>query len=145
MKPFQLDAVLTHRKRMEDIAASRLFNAKRQKKIVQQKLQEQNITLQFLIEKNEELQSNTMPVLDLISYENQIHFLEKNIGEIKKNLHQKTVILQNEQENLITKSKERQIMESLKEQQNRTWKEYLDKKEVSLLDEISTVRHDTGR
>jgi flagellar export protein FliJ len=145
MKPFQLDAVLTHRKRMEDIAASRLFNAKRQKKLVQQKLQEQNITLQFLIEKNEELQSNTMPVLDLISYENQIHFLEKNIGEIKKKLHQKTVILQNEQENLITKSKERQIMESLKEQQNRTWKEYLDKKEVSLLDEIATIRHDTGR
>ncbi len=145
MKPFQLDAVLTHRKRMEDIAASRLFDAKRQKKLVQQKLQEQNITLQFLIEKIEELQSNTMPVLDLISYENQIHFLEKNIGEIKKNLQQKAVILQKEQENLITKSKERQIMESLKEQQNRSWKEYLDKKEVTLLDEIATLRHDAER
>ncbi len=89
MKPFQLDAVLTHRKQMEDIAANRLFNAKRQKKLVQQKLQEQYITLQFLIEKTEELQSNTMPVLDLISYENQIHFLEKNIAEIKKTFSRK--------------------------------------------------------
>ena len=145
MKPFQLDAVLTHRKRKEEISASRLFYAKKQKNIVQQKLQEQNRNLKFLIEKTEELQSNTIPILDLINYENQIHFLEQNIVEIKKTLQQKTDILQKEQQNLIMRSKERQIMENLKEQQNRSWKEYLDKKEISMLDEIATIRHDAKR
>ncbi len=142
MKPFQLDTVLIHRKRLEDIAANRLFEARRQKTLVQKKLQEEDKNLETLINKTEALQSKTIPILDLINYENQIHYMKNNILAIKKNLREKTKQIQKERQNLIQRSKDRQIMVSLKEQQNRSWKQYLDKKEVSMLDEIATVRHE---
>ena len=141
MKPFQLDSVLDHRKRLEDIASNRLFEAGRQKDLIQQKLDEENRNLASLIEKTEELQGKTIPILDLISYEDQIAYQEKNILAIKKKLQEKTENRLKERQNLIQKSKDRQILESLKEQQNRSWKQYLDKKEVSMLDEVATVRH----
>ncbi len=145
MKPFQLDTVLDHRKRLEDIAANRLFEARRQKTLVQKKLQEEDKNLETLINKTEALQGKTIPILDLINHENQIHYMKNNILAIKKNLRGKTEQMQKEQQNLIQRSKDRQIMMSLKEQQNRSWKQYLDKKEASMLDEIAIVRHEGRR
>jgi len=145
MKPFQLDTVLIHRKRLEDIAANRLFEARRQKTLVQKKLQKEDKNLETLINKTEALQSKTIPILDLINYENQIHYMKNNILAIKKNLREKTGQVQKERRNLIQRSKDRQIMVSLKEQQNRSWKQYLDKKEASMLDEIAIVRHEGRR
>ena len=149
MKPFQLDKVLDHRKRQEDIAANRLFEARRQTKLVQEKLYRETKNLESLITRTEELQSRTIRILDLINYENQIDYLKNNIHAIKNKLQEKTDNMQKEHQILLERSKGRQIMESLKEKQNRSWKEHLDKSEVSTLDEIAIVRHDkepdTGR
>ena len=145
MKPFQLDTVLDHRKRLEDIAAGRLFTAQKEKKIIKEKLYTENRKLDSLIRKAEELQSKTIPILDLINYENQISFLKNNILAITKKLQEKSKTLRQERQKLIEKSKERQIMESLKEQQNRLWRQYLDKKEAAMLDEIAIVRYDGER
>lgn len=142
MKPFQLDKVLDHRKRLEDIAANRLFEAKRQTKLVQEKLHRETRNLEVLIAKTEELQSRTIHILDLINYENQIEYLKNNVIAMHKKLLEKTETMQKEHQILLERSKGRQIMESLKEKQNRSWKEYLDKNEVSMLDEIAIVRYD---
>ena len=142
MKPFQLDKVLDHRKRLEDIAANRLFEARRQTKLVREKLYRETKNLELLVAKTEELQSRTIRILDLINYENQIDYLKNNIHAIKNKLQEKTETMQKEHQTLLERSKGRQIMESLKEKQNRSWKEHLDKSEVSMLDEIAIVRHD---
>ncbi len=141
MKPFQLNSVLDHRKRLEGISANRLTEAERQKNVIQEKLDEENKNLVYLIEKKEKLQRQAIPVLDLINYENQINYLGNTLLAIKKKLQEKTETLQKERQNLIQRSKDRQILESLKERQNRSWKHYLDKKEISMLDEIAVVRH----
>ncbi len=145
MKPFQLDTVLDHRKRLEDIAAGRLFTVQREKEMIQQRLYSENRKLDSLIKRAEELQSKTIPILDLINYENQISFLKNNILAITKKLQEKSEILLQERQKLIKRSKDRQIMESLKEQQNRLWRQYLDKKEAAMLDEIAIVRYDGER
>lgn len=142
MKPFQFDRILDHRKQLEEIAANRLFEAQRQAKIVQDKLSEETRNLDFLIKRTEELQARAIPILDLIRHENQITFVKNNILAIKAKLEEKTERTEKERLNLIEKSKNRQILENLKEKQNRSWKQYLDKKEVSMLDEIAVVRHD---
>lgn len=144
MKPFSLDSVLDYRKRLEDIAIHRLAEAKRQEKIIQQKLDEDNRNLTALIKEIEQLQNETISILDLINFENRILFLKKNIHRVKTKLHEKSENRNKMQENLIEKSKNRQIMASLKDQQNRAWKKYLDKKEVAMQDEIATIRHDAG-
>ena len=141
MKPFQLDKVLDHRKRLEDIAANRLFEARRQTKLVQEKLYRETKNLELLVAKTEELQSRTIRILDLINYENQIDYLKNNIHAIKNKLQEKTETMQKEHQTLLERSKGRQILESLKEKQNRSWKEHLDKSEVSTLDDIAIVRH----
>lgn len=145
MKPFQLDKVLDHRKRLEDITANRLSEAKRQVSLIRQKLFEADCGLKSLIEKTEELQSSPISILDLINYEDQILHQKKNITAIKKKLQEKNKTLQLERQHLIEKSRDRQILQSLKEKQNSSWKQYLEKKEVSMLDEIAIVRHDTER
>lgn len=145
MKPFQLDKVLDHRKRLEGIAANRLSEAKRQVSLIKQKLFEADSDLNSLIKKTEELQSSPISILDLINYEDQILHQKKNIAAIKKKLQEKDKTLKLEHEHLIEKSRDRQILQSLKEKQNRSWKQYLDKKEVSMLDEIAIVRHDVER
>ncbi len=140
MKPFSLDTVLDYRKRLEDIAIQRLADAKRQEKIIQKKLDEDNRHLAALIKEIEQLQNETISILDLINFENRILFLRKNIHSVKTKLHEKSENRNKMQENLIEKSRDRQIMASLKDQQNRSWKKYLDKKEVAMLDEIATIK-----
>ncbi len=144
MKPFSLDTVLDHRKRLEDIAIQRLAEAKRQEKIIQQKLDEDNKHLAALIKETEQLQNETVSILDFINFENRILYLKKNIHSVKTKLQEKSENRNKMQENLIEMSRNRQIMASLKDQQNRSWKKYLDKKEVAMLDEIATIRHDAG-
>ncbi len=141
MKPFHLDTVLKYRKRLEDLAIDRLFEAKRQQKIVRHKLDENNKHLANLIEKSEQLQNETISILDLINYENRILFVKNTIRAVQKKLDEKTEHTKREQLNLIDKSKNRQILASLKEKQNKLWKDYLDKREVAMLDEIAILRH----
>ncbi len=143
MKPFQLDTVLNYRKRLEEIAVNRLFEAKRQQEIVQEKLNEYNKCLAALIQTTAQLQKDTVLILDLINYEDRILYNKKTITAVKKTLLEKNENVEKARQNLVTKSKERQIMASLKEQQNRAWKDYLDKKEVAMLDEIAIIRHST--
>ncbi len=145
MKPFRLDTVLNYRKRLEDIAVNRLFDAKQQQEIVQLKLSENSKNLSGLIKTTAQLQQDAVPILDLINYEERIIFVKKNIAAIKKSLREKNENVKKARQNLITRSKERQIMASLKEQQNLAWKDYLNKKENAILDEIAIMRHDTGQ
>jgi len=145
MKPFQLQTVLKYRQRLEDIAKNRLYEAQRQQEIVQQRLDKDNKNLVELIKTIEQLQKKPVSILDLINYENRILYEKKNILAVKKKLQEKTDNTKKERQNLIEKAKDRQIMESLKSRQDQLWKDYLNKKEAAMLDEIAIVRHDMGQ
>lgn len=142
MKPFSLHVVLKYRKRMEDIAQNRLFEARKVQEIIEAKLFKEKNDLEDLIHQTEQLQFEGIQISDLILYEERIERAKDNIVLIEKNLVEKEKIVEKEFENLVHRSKERQIMERLKEQQNKTWKLYLDKKEAAMLDELTTTRHE---
>jgi flagellar FliJ protein len=97
--------------------------------------------LAIFIAETEKLQTEGIGITELIRYEESITSQKNNIRAIKKNLTEKCQLVQNEQQNLIHRSKERQIMERLKQTQNKAWQSYLNKKEAALLDEIATSRH----
>ncbi|MDP3481167.1 MAG: flagellar export protein FliJ [Desulfoprunum sp.] len=142
MKPFSLHTVLSYRKRLEDIAKNRLFEAQTEKQKVQDKLTEEENGYTQLLVTLERLQTEGIDILDLIRYEDQILFTKNRIISIKKTLSEKIARVANEREHLIQRSKERKIMEKLKEKQNQSWQEYLNKKEAALLDEIAIIFHD---
>lgn len=142
MKPFSLETVLDYRKRLEDIAKNRLFEAQKAKRMVQERLTAEEQAYSELIETLDRRQFEGIDILDLIRYVDQIQFSQNRIVAIKKTLAEKNALVVEEREQLILRSKERKIMEKLKEKQNQAWREYLNKKEAALLDEIAIIFHD---
>jgi flagellar FliJ protein len=144
MKPFNLQTVLDYRKRLEDIAQHRLIEAKNVEEIIKKKLNDEINALELFINETEALQAQGIGITELIRYEERISAQKHNILAIKKNLSEKSEFVLKEQQHLLLRCKERQIMERLKETQNLAWKGYLDKKEAAMLDEIATTRHESG-
>jgi flagellar FliJ protein len=142
MKPFSLETVLDYRKRLEDIAKNRLFEAQTAKRMVQERLAAEEQAYTELIETLDRRQFEGIDILDLIRYVDQIQFSQNRIVAIKKTLAEKNARVVEEREQLILRSKERKIMEKLREKQNQAWREHLNKKEAALLDEIAIIFHD---
>jgi len=108
---------------------------------VQQTVDETNKQLEELADKIEQLQGEAIPVSDLIIYQDRILFLKEKIAVVTIKLDEKIEITNIAQHGLSETSKRRKIMENLKDKQNRSWQNYLNKKEVALLDEISIIQH----
>jgi flagellar protein FliJ len=145
MKPFTLQAVLDYRHRLEEIAQHRFAEAKKVQESVKNRLAKEVTALEQFINESERLQTEGIGITELIRHEERITAQKHNIQAIKKNLAEKASIVSKEQQHLIHRSKERQIMEQLKESQNRAWKTYLNKKEAAILDEIATTRHESEK
>ncbi len=144
MKPFSLQTVLDYRIRLEDMAQHRLIEVKKLKETIEKKLQAEVNALAIFIDETEKLQAEGIGITELIRYEESIAAKKDNIRAIKKNLTEKSSLIQIEQQNLLNRSRERQIMERLKYTQNKAWQNYLNKKEAAMLDEIATIRHESG-
>jgi len=144
MKPFNLQTILDYRHRLEDIAQNRFIEAKNIHAAIQTKLDNEVHLLARFIDECERLQATGIEITELIRYEERITAQKHNILAIKKNLSEKSELVKKEQHNLVHRSKERQIMERLKETQNKAWAVYLNKKEAAMLDEIATTRHQSG-
>ncbi len=142
MKPFALNTVLNYRKRLEEIAQHRLFEAEKNATLIEQTLQREKNLLKKQVETSNKLQAKGIDITELIRYEQMIYKIKDNIAAIQKKLFEKKNILREERENLILRSKQRQIMEQLKLRQNKNWSSYLNKKEAAMLDEIAIIRHE---
>ncbi|MCP3891432.1 MAG: flagellar export protein FliJ [Desulfobulbaceae bacterium] len=141
MKPFQLTAVLDHRKRLEDIAHNRFFEANKIHKLISKKLTFEKELLTTTIKQTEARKRQGIEIVSLIRFEEKIQSIQFNVKAIEKTLAEKKNIVEMEKANLLQCSKERQIMERLRDKQNRNWKNYLNKKEAAMLDEIAIMRH----
>ncbi len=143
MKPFTLENVLSYRKRLEDIAQYRFSEAQKVQQQVEQILADENKILAELSRRSEHLQVEGVNITELIRYEERILQVKANVKAIVKTLAEKTEIVLRERQNLINRAKERQIMERLKERQNKAWTAFLNKKETAMLDEIAILHHDS--
>jgi flagellar protein FliJ len=142
MKPFTLQSVLDYRRRLEELAQYRLADAKKVQEAVEQKLSVERHSLERSIDELDSLQKEGIGINELIRHEQRITAQQHNVQLIEKNLTEKTHLVQQEQHNLLICSRERQIMEQLKETQNTAWQAYVNKKEAAMLDEIATTRHE---
>lgn len=140
-KPFTLDTVLNYRKRLEDVAKNRFFEAKKIHAIIREKLVSEKNILSTVILECEELQINGVEITKLILFEEKISTSQKNILAIEKNIQEKAKLVDQEKANLLMRSREYQVMERLKVEQNDSWRQYLDKKEAAMLDEVAIMRH----
>lgn len=143
MKPFTLNNVLKHRQRLEDLAQNKFIEAKEVADAVRQRHTAEREKLKNLLAERERRQQEGIEITMLIRYQDQIIQIEENIASIEKNLKEKESLVHQTRHNLLAKTRERQIMEQLKEEQNRAWKKHLEKQEAMMLDEIAVMRHGT--
>jgi flagellar protein FliJ len=142
MKPFSLDSVLNYRIQLEKIAKNKLYEAEKKRSEVFQQVQQKEIVFTTLIADLQKFQSEGMDVIEMIRYENRIALIKDELNTLRITLTEKEKVVQRERNNTITKSKERKVMEKLKERQNAAWQQHLNKKEAALLDEIAVIFHE---
>jgi flagellar protein FliJ len=142
MKPFSLDSVLKYRVQLEKIAKNRLYEAEKKRAEVHLQLQQKEAIFRTLIADLAGLQSQGMEVIEMIRYEERISLLKNQVDNLRTTLAEKNKKVLRERENTLLKTKERKVMEKLKERQNLAWQQYLNKKEAAMLDEIAVFFHE---
>ncbi|MFH2123574.1 MAG: flagellar export protein FliJ [Pseudomonadota bacterium] len=141
MKPFTLDTVLKHRKNLETQAIQRLVKARKEENIAQDKLKKEEDILAALIDTLSREQTLGIDVVKLVQFEQRITLIEQQVLVLRTILQQKKKAVNQAQEHLLSKSKERKIMETLQQKQDQAWQQYLNHKETAILDEIAVIFH----
>jgi len=139
MKPFSLDAVLKYRQRLKDVARNRFQEAKNQFALTNAqytKKKEEYLTLTSTVIT---LQAEGISITELIRYEDRKEFLQNEIKMLEAELKKKQEFVLRERKHLLLKSKEHHVLEQLKEKQNAQWRQFLNKKEAAMLDEIAVL------
>ena len=78
----------------------------------------------------------------LILYEHRIALVKEQMQKSKKELQKQQVQVEKKRQALVKASKDRKVMEKLREQQTAAYKSYLEKKEANMLDEIAVLSHE---
>ncbi len=141
MKPFALDTVLSYRQRLEDIATNNLVKARQLEHNVQTELSRHKDEYRDLITRREQVQKEGVNIIELISLEDHLSFIQKKITELEAELKKKRDHVSRTRKELLRKSRERQVLEKLRERQNAAWKQHLNKKEAAILDEVAIIFH----
>jgi flagellar FliJ protein len=141
MKPFTMHAVLKYRKQLEDIARQRLYQALEEEARMQAALlqiKEELTELYTSLQKDKE-QGTTVD--RLILFDHRIEVVQELVARRQSELEKQQVQVAKNRQQLVKTSKDRKIMEKLREQQNAAYAQYLEKKETIMLDEIAVLSY----
>lgn len=141
MKPFALDTVLKFREQLENQAKNDLFSARTSRESVEMLLATAQHVYKELLSGFEVLKNNDISIEDVIQMEARITFSKKDIDNLQNLLTEKKELERKAHTLLVRRSKEKKVLEKLKETQNAQWQQYLSKKEAAMLDEIAILRH----
>ncbi len=142
MKPFSLGAVLKYRQQLEDVARQQLHQALQTEARLQEALalvQEDLATLHANLALD---QQRGMTVDRLILYDRRIALVKEQEQQRARELQKQRIQVERRRQVLVKASKNRKVMEKLREQQNAAYQKFLEKKETNMLDEIAVLSHD---
>lgn len=142
MKPFTLGAVLKYRKQLEDKARQQLYQAVEAEARLVEALYAVQEDLAGLYVSLAADQERGTTVDRLILYEHRIALVKEQMQKSKKELQKQQVQVEKKRQALVKASKDRKVMEKLREQQTAAYKRYLEKKESNMLDEIAVLSHE---
>lgn len=140
-KPFTMDTVLKVRKREEDLAQQRFMQAMDLQRNAENALAFAKEKQQAIITMLGKKQQEGIFATELSRFEDKIEFNYKHIESLLQSVEEKAKITEKKRQALVKKSQEYNVLKTLKEQQNRAWNKYLEKKEAAMLDEIAILHH----
>ncbi|ADW18369.1 flagellar export protein FliJ [Desulfobulbus propionicus DSM 2032] len=145
MKPFTMHAVLNYRRQLEDAAQKQLFRALEVEARLQEALvrvEEELAALYYGLQR-EQKQGTTVD--RLVLFNQRIDLVKAQVERRRTELQKQQVQVAKKRQHLIKTSKDRKIIEKLEEQQNAAYRQYIDKKEAGMLDEIAVLSHERRR
>ena len=141
MKPFTMHAVLKYRQQLEDVARQRLYQAMEVEARLQEALLQIKEELSELYNNLQKDKEQGTTVDRLILFDHRIELVQEQAEHRQNELIKQQVQVANKRQQLVKASKDRKIMEKLREQQNAAYAHYLEKKETSMLDEIAVLSY----
>ena len=142
MKPFTLGAVLKYRQQLEDNARQQLYQAMEAEARMQEQLFQTEHDLAELYASQQRDHETGTTADRLILFEHRIGVVREMLAQQQAALEKQRAQVEKKRQVLVKTSKDRKIMEKLREQQNAAYKKYLEKKETGLLDEIAVLSHE---
>ena len=140
-KPFTMDTVLKVRKREEDLAQQKFMQAMDLQRNAENTLAFAKEKQQSIITMLAKKQQEGILATELSRFEDKIEFNYTHIESLRQSVEEKKKISEKKRQALVKKSQEYNVLKTLKEQQNRAWNKYLEKKEAAMLDEIAILHH----
>lgn len=141
MKPFGLETILKYRQQLEDIAKQKLFKLLEKETDIQLKIQNKQQELQSLFSDLSEIRAQGVTIDMVMLFENRIQYVHEDLKELNNALSKQQEETKSQRDQLIKASQDKKILEKLKQQKNTAYKNYLDKKEATILDEIAVLSH----
>ena len=141
MQPFKLDAVIKFRKQLEDTARQNLFTALEEEAEAQAVLirQQQDLDHLYLSLQKEKEQGTTAP--RLIMLEDRMALVKEQVSAASEVIQKAQIEVESKRKALLKTSQDRKVVEKMKEKQNNTYKQHLNKKEIAMLDELAVLFH----
>ncbi|MDJ0622702.1 MAG: flagellar export protein FliJ [Desulfocapsaceae bacterium] len=142
MKPFSLHSVLQYRQRLEDTAVVRLIDAQRQlaekESVFKKASQEYSATLKTY----QKMQIQGINIEDLLRYEQHLVLLQEKIFDLSSECDSARQNVEQKRKVVISRSRDKKVLEQLQVRQDGAYQKYLAKKETSLLDEMAVLAHE---
>ena len=139
MKPFALGTVLKYRKQLEDAAHQELRRALQAEARLLETLQRVQTDLSDLYAglNRDHVQGTTAD--QLLLYEHCLALVREQEQRRLKDVARQRQQVEQKRQLLVKTSTDRKSLEKLSEQQNSAYRQYLDRKETKMLDEIATL------
>jgi len=142
VKPFAMDSVLKYRQQLEDAARQELFKAQEKETALRLRLREAEEELETLYRNLEQERRDATTAERLILYERRIGIVRERVAALADKVAGQQERVRRRRRHLLKASQERKVLEKLREQQNRNYRNHLEKKEALMLDEIAVLFHE---
>ncbi|PID72026.1 MAG: flagellar export protein FliJ [Desulfobulbus propionicus] len=141
MQPFKLHAVIKFRQQLEDNARQNLFTAQEEEYAARVVFEARQQELKALYDTLQQDKEQGTTAARLIMLDNRIALVQEHIKHDQEVLKKAQTNVQNKHKALLKASQDKKIIEKVKEKQDSSYKEYLSKKERTMLDELAVIFH----
>lgn len=143
MKSFKLQAVLDHRQRLEDLAKQMLAEAIQHERLLMSRMTDETGELAEICRSYEHRQSVGMQGHEFMLYENRITHKRQVLIDLDRQLEESRQQVQRMREALADASREKKLLEKLKEKKADEARQELNRQEMIHIDEVA-IMHRNG-
>ena len=142
MKPFSLHSVLQYRQRLENTAVTRLIDAQNQLKVKESELIKAKQEYSTVLKTYQKMQNQGITIEDLLRYEEHLLWFQDRIDNLTTKCDSARQNVEQKRKVVISRSRDKKVLEQLQLRQDSAYQKYLAKKETSLLDEMAVLAHE---